>query len=275
MPQSDSSRRRHTLDDLLGIMQKLRDPESGCPWDVEQDFTTIAPYTVEEAYEVADAIDRADYADLCQELGDLLFQVVFHAQMAREAGSFAFDDVVQAICDKLIRRHPHVFAGQVVAKEDLSDQWERFKQQERSNKSNTESLLADIPSALPALTRASKLQKRAAKAGFDWPDIQPVLDKIDEELQELQDELNPPVVHERVEMELGDLLFSCVNLARHLKIDPEWSLRKANQRFEARFGYIEQQLKQRQRRIEDATLDELDALWEQAKGHFSSSDALS
>lgn len=265
MPESPNESAQKAIDQLLDIMRRLRDPDGGCPWDVAQTFATIAPYTVEEAYEVADAIDREDKPDLCNELGDLLFQVVFHARMAEEEGSFNFSDVVHSICDKLTRRHPHVFAGHDVSPDQLSAQWEAFKQAERKQKSDTAGILDDIPNGMPALTRAEKLQKRAARVGFDWPDVQPVIEKIHEEMDELKEELKPPQNKARIAQEMGDVLFSCVNLARYLDVDPEWALRSANQRFKARFGHIEQQLRTENRCVSDAELDELDELWQQAK----------
>lgn len=271
MPETPDRIPQITIVDLLDIMRKLRDPETGCPWDVEQSFQTIAPYTVEEAYEVADAIEREDYQDLCSELGDLLFQVVFHAQMALEEDLFSFADVVQSICDKLTRRHPHVFAGHQIEPDQLSKQWEAFKRAERSEKNHSTGLLDDIPASMPSLTRAQKLQKRASQHGFDWHDIEPVFEKIQEEINEVKAELNPPIDTHRIEMEVGDLLFSCVNLARHLNVDPEWSLRQANQRFQDRFSYIETQLCAQNRSITDAELEELDQLWNEAKSAMTES----
>lgn len=265
MPESDKPCANNSLNQLLRIMAQLRNPQGGCPWDLQQTFASIAPYTVEEAYEVADAIEREDKTELCHELGDLLFQVVFHARMAEEEGSFNFDDVARAICDKLTRRHPHVFDGQEIAPEDLSRQWESFKQQERSGKSAHAYVLDDIPAGMPALTRAIKLQKRAAREGFDWPKIAPVFDKIQEEIAELKEEIQIDSNTQRIEMELGDLLFSCVNLARHLNVNPEWSLRGANQRFQDRFNAIESNLRAQGRQISDAELDELDRMWEISK----------
>lgn len=218
------------LSQLLAIMQGLRDPETGCPWDVQQNFTSIAPYTIEEAYEVADAIERNDMADLKDELGDLLLQVVFHAQIASEAGLFDFADVARSISDKMIRRHPHVFAG-----EAHSIGWEAIKASERTAKSDDASALAGVAKNLPALMVAEKLQKRAARVGFDWPDAQGPRDKIAEELTELDE---APDAGSRQE-EYGDLLFATVNLGRKLKIDPEVALRQANAKFEARFRSME------------------------------------
>lgn len=253
------------LDALLKIMVHLRDPDTGCPWDVEQDFDSIAPYTIEEAYEVADAIERRDYRDLKDELGDLLFQVVFHSQMAREAGHFQFEDVAHAITDKMIRRHPHVFAD---ARERTADSqtiaWEDQKAAEREAKGQASSILDDLPLALPALLRASKLTKRAARVGFDWPDAKAVFDKLDEELGELKEAIDENDQNHIAE-ELGDLLFVISNLARKLNVNPEEALRSANTKFVRRFHYIEAQLKQQKRSAEEATLDEMEALWLDAK----------
>ncbi|HKK14500.1 MAG TPA: nucleoside triphosphate pyrophosphohydrolase [Gammaproteobacteria bacterium] len=255
------------LDRLLAIMARLRDPDSGCPWDIRQDFRSIAPYTVEEAYEVADAIEREDWDHLCDELGDLLFQVVYHAQMARERGWFGFSEVVAAISDKLVRRHPHVFGEQAVG--DAAHQsaaWEAHKEAERQGKAGgAAGLLDDIPQALPALSRATKLQKRAARAGFDWPDAAGVLDKLDEELGELRDALAVDR-HEAVAEEVGDLLFSAVNLARRVGVDAESALRESNAKFERRFRYIEARLAGQGRRPgPEVGLAAMDALWDEAK----------
>ncbi|MGZ3404161.1 MAG: nucleoside triphosphate pyrophosphohydrolase [Phenylobacterium sp.] len=255
------------LDRLLEIMARLRDPADGCPWDLEQTFGTIAPYTVEEAYEVADAIERNDLADLKDELGDLLFQVVFHARMAEEQGAFAFDDVVRAINDKMIRRHPHVFAGETYA--SLADQkagWEELKAAERSRKGGDRvaSLLDDIPTGLPALTRAVKLSKRAAKVGFVWPHISHVVDKLDEELGELKAEIAAGDL-EKARQEMGDVLFVVANLARTLDVDPEDSLRYTNAKFVRRFHYVEARLAERGKTPDQSDLAEMDALWEEAK----------
>ena len=245
---------------LLDIMAALRDPATGCPWDRAQDFAPIAPYTIEEAYEVADAIERRDMPALADELGDLLFQVVYHARMAEEAGGFAFAAVARAIADKMVRRHPHVFgdaaardAGQQVAA------WEESKRAERAGRSD-HGTLSGIPVGLPALTRARKLTARAARVGFDWPDAAAVLDKLDEESRELRAELADA---DRVRMadELGDLLFVCANLARKLDLDPEACLRGANQKFQRRFEAMEAHLASVGRLAADASLDELETLW--------------
>jgi tetrapyrrole methylase family protein/MazG family protein/ATP diphosphatase len=253
-----------SIDRLLDIMARLRDPQRGCPWDLEQTFRTIAPYTIEEAYEVADAIERDDLTSLRGELGDLLFQVVFHAQMAREHGAFGFDDVVAAICDKLEQRHPHVFgdaridsaAAQTVA-------WEEQKRLERERAGA--SVLDDVPLALPALTRANKLGKRAALVGFEWPDVAGALDKLDEELGELRKEVAQQADEAAITNELGDVLFCVVNVCRYLKIDPETALRGANAKFERRFGYVERRLHEQGRRMGEATLEEMDKLWDEGK----------
>ena len=230
---------------LLQIMARLRTPRGGCPWDLEQNFATIAPYTIEEAYEVADAIDRGDMASLKDELGDLLFQVVFHAQMASEAGDFGFGDVVRNISDKMLRRHPHVFGDASIATaEAQTTAWETHKAAERQARAEAEgrapSVLDGVAAGLPALSRAIKLQNRAARVGFDWPDIAPVFDKISEEIGELRAELAADSSNlNRLEDELGDVLFVLANLARHLKVDPEAALRRTNAKFERRFQRIE------------------------------------
>jgi MazG family protein len=251
---------------LLAIMMRLRDPQRGCPWDLEQNFHTIAPYTIEEAYEVADAVERNDLDDLREELGDLLFQVVFHSQLASEQRAFGFDDVVGAICDKMERRHPHVFADAIVASAAAQTvAWEEQKRRERTADPAQHSVLADVPLALPALTRAEKLGKRAAQVGFEWRDVSGALDKVAEEIEELKHEIAIHADSEAVAGELGDLLFTIVNVARYLKIDPEAALRRTNAKFERRFTYIERRLTEQGKRIEDATLEEMDALWEEGK----------
>jgi len=253
------------MDRLLAIMARLRDAESGCPWDVEQTFATIAPYTVEEAYEVADAIERDDLQDLKEELGDLLLQVVFHSRLAEEQGVFAFEDVARAINDKMIRRHPHVFGDETYA--GLAAQkagWETLKAQERHGKGRAESLLDDVPVGLPALTRAVKLSKRAARVGFVWPSVKEVMEKLHEEVEELEQELAAGDV-EKAREEMGDVLFVVANLARTLDVDPEDSLRFANAKFARRFRYIEARLAERGKRPEESDLAEMDALWDEAK----------
>lgn len=254
---------------LIDIMAALRTPDTGCPWDLEQDFRSIAPYTVEEAYEVADAIERGDLDDLRDELGDLLLQVVFHARMAQEQGVFAFPDVVTAICDKLIRRHPHVFGDRnALTSEGVSAQWDEIKAAERAAKGvvEKESLLDGVPVSLPALTRAVKLQQKASKVGFDWNNAAHVLDKIREETDEVAAELAAPKVDQKaLEEEIGDLLFVVSNLARHANVDPEQALRGANAKFARRFNYIEHELDKNGVSPSDATLDEMEALWVEAK----------
>src|SRR6185503_14051105 len=254
------------IQELLALMRRLRDPKGGCPWDLEQNFATIAPYTIEEAYEVASAIEAKDYAALKDELGDLLLQVVFHAQMAGEAKMFAFEDVVRAICDKMIRRHPHVFAaGGAKTPEAVTVAWEEIKRREREGKvAAAASLLDDVPRALPALMRAIKLQNRAAEVGFDWPSAVHVTDKIAEETRELA-EASASGRNAKVAEEFGDLLFAMANLARHLRVDPEDALRAANAKFVRRFKAIESGLAAQGRKPEDASLDEMEALWQKAK----------
>lgn len=231
-----------SIDELLAIMAALRNPAGGCPWDLQQDFATIAPYTIEEAYEVADAIDRSDMPALCDELGDLLFQVVFHAQMAREAGHFGFDDVVAAICAKMLRRHPHVFGEAAVA--DAGAQtvaWEAHKRAERAARGEDDgSALAGISRGMPEWQRALKLQKRAATVGFDWPEVEPVLAKLHEEIDEVRSEFAAGSDPARLTDEIGDLLFVCVNVARHANVDVSTALRHANAKFERRFRRMEQ-----------------------------------
>jgi tetrapyrrole methylase family protein/MazG family protein/ATP diphosphatase len=257
---------REAIDELLAIMARLRDPDDGCPWDVEQTFQTIAPYTIEEAYEVADAIERNDPRQLCDELGDLLLQVVFHAQMAREAGLFEFEDAVRAISDKLRRRHPHVFGmDKIASAQEQTRAWESHKQRERSATQGEASALDDVPIGFPALMRAAKLGKRAASVGFDWPDWRGAREKIDEELQELDQARAAEQGPERVAAEIGDLLFAVVNLARHLGVDPEAALRASNARFSRRFRHVEEQARASGRSLTDLDLAALDALWNEAK----------
>jgi MazG family protein len=252
---------------LTKIMEQLRDPKKGCPWDLEQNFSTIAPHTIEEAYEVVDAIEHHDMEHLREELGDLLFQVVFHSQLAKEAGHFNFDDVVEAIATKMIFRHPHIFGDQVIetAKEQ-EHAWELFKQQERSAKGVVhESVLEGVPVGLPSMIRAVKLQKKAAKVGFDWPDVEGAFGKLREEIEELQEEIKQGMHHSKVEEELGDVLFSLLNVARKLKIDPDAALRGTNRKFETRFSYMEKQLKARGTSVDNSDLATMDALWDEAK----------
>src|SRR5471030_27409 len=266
----------YNLEDLLNLMARLRDPQYGCPWDVKQTYASIVPHTLEEAYEVADAIERGDFDHLKGELGDLLFQVVYYSQLAREEGRFEFDAVVDGITRKLIRRHPHVFpTGDLYApletprldEAQVKQRWEEIKAEERAEKSHEPeqlSLLDDVPGALPALSRAAKLQGRAARVGFDWPDALPVIDKVREELDEVLEAMaeNDSAA---IADEVGDLLFSVVNLARKLKVDPETALRSANGKFDRRFRFVEQALRQTHRHIEDCTLEQMDALWGEAK----------
>ncbi len=266
----------YQLNDLLHLMARLRDPQHGCPWDLQQNYASIVPHTLEEAYEVADAIENGDFDHLPGELGDLLFQVVYYSQLAKEEGRFDFSTVIDAITRKLIRRHPHVFPdGDLYGSPELprldeaaiKQRWEEIKAEERAEKAAAPeqlSLLDDVPSALPALSRAAKLQKRAAQVGFDWPEALPVVDKVREELGEVLEamsENDPKAIAE----ELGDLLFVVVNLARHLKVDPENALRAANGKFERRFRFIEQALREAGRPIESCDLEALDALWGAAK----------
>jgi ATP diphosphatase len=256
-----------TIDDLLAIMARLRDPVNGCPWDVKQNFETIVPYTIEEAYEVADAVDRRDYVGLCDELGDLLLQVVFHARMAEEAGHFRFADVVASICDKMVSRHPHVFAD---AEADTADEvlvnWEAIKRNERKAAGDTDrSALAGIARGLPEWQRAIKLQKRAATVGFDWPDVAPVFDKLHEELDEVREEFENGAEPARLTDEIGDVLFVCANLARHARVDVSTALRHANAKFERRFRRMEALSSEAGSRLQDNSLDEQERLWNRAK----------
>ncbi len=264
---ADAGEKRHGIDALLRVMARLRDPETGCPWDAEQSFATIAPYTIEEAYEVADAIARDDMTALKDELGDLLLQVVYHSEMASEQGRFAFADVVQAITEKMIRRHPHVFAEPGLREAFLkTPMWERIKAEEKAARGEAApaSVLDGIPAALPALARAVKLQKRAASVGFDWPSLAPVLAKAEEELAELKGAISAQGA-QAIKEELGDLLFVMANLARHLGVDPEAALREANAKFMRRFAKIEAALAREGRAPAQSTLEEMDALWDEAK----------
>jgi len=255
------------IDDLLRIMATLRDPQRGCPWDLEQNFDTIAPYTIEEAYEVADAIDRRDYAALRDELGDLLLQVVFHSRMAEEAGHFDFGDVVAAICDKMTVRHPHVFAdASFETAEQQTASWEQIKSAERAAKGDADaSALAGISRGMPEWQRALKLQQRAARVGFDWPSVDPVFEKLHEELDEVRAEFASGADPDRLTDEIGDVLFVCVNLARHAKVDVSRALRHANAKFERRFRRMEAIAAAAGESLPGKTLGEQDALWDQAK----------
>ena len=255
---------------LQEIMRALRDPQSGCPWDIEQNFKSIAPYTVEEAYEVADAIERENWDDLKTELGDLLLQTVYHTQMAEEENLFNFNDVVNQISEKMIKRHPHVFGS--LKQNKTSDQqikdWEAIKADERVKKNQT-GILDDVALNLPALVRSLKLQKRAARVGFDWPTVSKVLQKIEEETKELV-EAKEFESQERINEEFGDLMFSIVNLGRHLKVDPEEALKKTNTKFITRFKFIEDEIKSQGRDLEDTSLEEMEKLWQSAKNTGSS-----
>lgn len=254
------------LQKLLDIMAQLRDPKDGCAWDLEQTFETIAPYTVEEAYEVAEAIDNNDMDALKDELGDLMFQAVFHARMAEEAGYFNFSDVIDAISDKMIRRHPHVFGDENYRDaEEQTVAWEEQKARERAEKKQ-KSILDGVTVGLPALTRAVKLQKRAARVGFDWPSTSGVIDKLNEEMLELSEELIADKQdQEKIEEEFGDMMFVYANLARHLKIDPEQALKKANNKFTRRFNKIEQEIVNKEYSFGQYSLNELEEFWQQAK----------
>jgi len=261
----------HDIDRLLEIMKALRDPRTGCPWDIEQTFATIAPYTVEEAYEVADAIARDDADDLRDELGDLLLQVVYHARMAEEAGMFAFGDVVAAINTKMVRRHPHVFGDDAARSAGAAKGfWESIKAEEKRERRDRdggkhEGLLESVTDGLPGLTRARKLQEKASTVGFDWNDWQQVIAKIREETSELEAELEARASSDRVEGEIGDLLFAVVNLARHAKVDADHGLRRTNVKFLRRFAAIEANLRAAGSSLQNATLEEMETLWVQAK----------
>jgi ATP diphosphatase len=268
------SKRTHPIERLLDIMAALRDPSGGCPWDIEQTFRSISAYTIEEAYEVADAIEREDMLDLKDELGDLLFQVVFHAQIANEQDLFGFDDVVAAISDKMVRRHPHVF-GDASFKDHaaLRRAWESHKKNERQAKQREHaSLLDGIPSTMPALRWSSKLQKRAAHHGFDWDDVSPVFHKLQEEITELRAEIGVENNHDRITDEMGDILFACVNLSRHLDVNPEHALRESNRKFIARFAVLEQLLQQDGKIMDDCSVELLEDYWQKAKAMLSESD---
>lgn len=259
------------IDELLEVMARLRDPEGGCPWDLEQDFASIAPYTIEEVYEVVEAIEAGDRAALKDELGDLLFQVVFHSRLAEEEGSFAFDDVARAITGKMIRRHPHVFGDASVAGAAAQTAaWEAQKAEERAARASG-GALDGVTATLPAQTRALKLQARAARVGFDWKRPAEVIAKIEEEIGELQAELAAGADPGRVEDELGDLMFACVNLARKLAVDPEGALRRANRKFERRFRAIERALAAEGRSPAQSDLAEMEALWQRAKASEAAS----
>jgi len=269
MLNNDTS--KNDINRLIDIMAALRTPGTGCPWDLKQNFKSIAPYTLEEAYEVLDAIERGNMDDLKDELGDLLFQVIYHARMAEEGELFNFADVLSCICAKMVRRHPHVFADtQANSASEVNLLWDEIKAQEKAAKLKdddaikTVSILDDVPRALPALTRALKMQKQAAKVGFDWPALGPVFDKLEEEMGELSEAVSVGS-HAEIKDELGDVLFSLTNLARHLEIDPEEALRDANTKFTNRFHHIEHGLEKSGKSIDDANLDEMEVLWKEAK----------
>ncbi len=272
----------YNTEDLLYLMSRLRDPKTGCPWDLKQTFSSIVPHTLEEAYEVADAIEKQDFEHLREELGDLLFQVIFYSQLGKESNFFEFGDIVHTLVSKLVRRHPHVFPSgelhsetnnQVLSDDEIKGRWERIKQQERDAKSvkhpekiSELGLLDDIPNVLPALQRAEKLQKRASTVGFDWPETEQVLDKIEEEIAELREALaEGDQAH--IQDEMGDVLFAMTNLARHINVNSEIALRGTNEKFIRRFSFIETSLKQNGRNLEGASLDEMEELWQLAKTH--------
>lgn len=276
----------YSIDDLKYLMSRLRDPRTGCPWDIKQTFRTIVPHTLEEAHEVADAIEQADYPHLKDELGDLLFQVIFYGQMGKEEGHFDFDAIVDNLVQKLIRRHPHVFPDGTLASEvdpynrpgvdEINASWERIKAEERASAPNRDSIdarpsrLEGIARALPAMARAEKLQRRASRHGFDWPTVEPVFDKLHEEIDELreawQNAQTDPSCQDDVEDEMGDLLFVCVNLARFMKVNPDQALRRTNAKFEARFRAIEDRLVAEGREMEQESLAALDEIWQSVKG---------
>ena len=272
----------YSIDDLKTLMARLRDPETGCPWDLKQSYRSIVPHTLEEAHEVADAVERADYPHLKDELGDLLFQVIFYAQLGREDGHFDFDAVVDNLVRKLIRRHPHVFPEGTLGsridpsrrpgEEEIRANWERIKAEERAGESEpvAASRLDGITGALPAMVRAEKLQRRASNHGFDWPDVEPVFDKLHEEIDELREAWEnarlAPENRDAVEDELGDLLFVCVNLARFMKVNPDQALRRTNRKFEVRFRAVEDRLAGEGRTMESESLEALDRIWQSVKG---------
>lgn len=255
---------------LLKVMQQLRDPENGCPWDLKQNFSSIAPYTIEESYELADAIAKQDFNEVKDEIGDVLFQVVFYAQLGKEQSLFDFDSIAKHLCDKLIRRHPHVFAGEQIKDEaELQKRWDQIKSNEKSFTSKVnDSIFDSLPSGLPPLIKAEKIQKQCAKVGFDWPDPEPVYDKIKEEIDEVKDAVSKQKSAEDnhyITEEIGDLLFAVVNLARHLNVNAEQALRLANTKFEQRFKHIEQEIKDQKRNITDLSLEQLEEYWQRAK----------
>ncbi|MBU2985911.1 nucleoside triphosphate pyrophosphohydrolase [Saccharophagus degradans] len=266
--------KKYSIEDLQYLMSRLRDPETGCPWDIKQSFASIVPSTIEEAYEVADTIERRDFAHLQEELGDLLFQVIFYSQIGKEEGLFVWDDVVHGLTKKLVRRHPHVFPeGTLDSKVTNNDanteaqikaSWEEIKKEERLQKGSA-GVLDDVPVNLPSLSRAAKLQKRAAKVGFDWADAKQILAKIKEEVAELESEMQAAESSQEVMDELGDVIFSCVNLARYLNKDPEAIVRASNRKFEGRFRYIERSLSAAKKDISETPIEEMESLWQEAK----------
>ncbi len=269
-PPNDKNK-KVSLACLQDLMTQLRDPQSGCPWDIEQDFASIAPYTIEEAYEVADAIERKDMDDLRDELGDLLFQVVFHSHMAEESGAFTLSDVVEGICAKMRRRHPHVFGSKAQIEAGAQPgSWEKLKAEERASRPPTrselpKSVLDHVARTLPAMARAQKFQEQAARCGFDWPSPAPVFDKLEEEIAELKAAIKNPDHADHIAEELGDILFVCINLARKLDVDAQTALRQANNKFARRFAWIERQLDRAGRTLEQASLEEMEQYWEEAK----------
>lgn len=269
MPSESNTNPQDQLQRLVAVMAALRDPQSGCPWDLAQTMSSLTRYTIEEAYEVADAIAGGKPDEICDELGDLLFQVVFYARLGEESGDFTLQDVARAIADKLERRHPHVFAGQQAGDaRQLNTQWEAIKAAERAGKATATDtlLLNDIPSGLPSLKLAHKMQKRCATVGFDWPDAAPVMDKVREELEEIQQELDAPERDQAaLEEEIGDALFAMVNLARHCQIDADTALRNASHKFARRFNAVEKQAGSLQQNLADMSLEQMEALWQQVK----------
>ena len=277
---TDEQMKKNALEALLAIMSRLRDPEYGCPWDMRQDFQSIVPYTIEETYELVDAIDERDFEQIREELGDVLFQVVFYAQLASEQNLFDFQDVLAGISAKLIRRHPHVFGdeeatfrSQSLSETEVKENWEDFKQAERETKKRS-GVLDDVPRALPSLSRAQKLQKRAARIGFDWPDADGVWAKVEEELTELREAVSSDSQAD-IEAELGDVLISVVNLARHLGVDAETAVRGANSRFESRFRLMEQAALEVGAELQDETLEQLEIRWQSAKAKLASCELAS
>lgn len=257
-----------SMEALLQLMQRLRDPENGCPWDKAQDFASIVPHTIEEAYEVADAIEKQDMQALREELGDLLLQVVFHAQMAQEQGLFGFEGIVEGLYSKLVQRHPHVFGNEKIATAaEQAEAWERIKQDEKrkAGLDKDKKIFSDIPTIFPAMTRALKLQKKAARAGFDWPDVALAFDKLDEEIHELRHIMDKENHNLQKMEEMGDILFCCINIARKLDIDPEMAVRFCNRKFESRITYIQHQLDTQGHSISDASFQQLTDLWDEAK----------